>query len=86
MFLAGDGSYQELLEESAGASSPLEHFWSLAIEEQFYWVWPMVIFGAFRVVRGRRGQIGFVGAITALLGGPLFLLLLRRQPLAGSGS
>jgi iron complex transport system permease protein len=27
-----------------------------------------------------------VGAITALLGGPLFLLLLRRQPLAGSGS
>lgn len=66
VFLAGDGSYQELLEESAGASSPLEHFWSLAIEEQFYWVWPMVIFGAFRVVRGRRGQIGFVGAITAV--------------------
>jgi iron complex transport system permease protein len=27
-----------------------------------------------------------VGAITALLGGPLFLLLLRRQPLAGAGS
>ena len=66
VFLAGDGSYQELLEESAGASSPLEHFWSLAIEEQFYWVWPMVMLGAFAVVRGRRGQIVFVGAFTAL--------------------
>src|SRR3954469_13593050 len=29
--------------ESQGAPSPLQHFWSLAVEEQFYFVWPAVV-------------------------------------------
>ena len=33
--------------------SPLDHTWSLAIEEQFYVVWPLVI---WLVVRARRGS------------------------------
>ena len=36
------------------APSPLEHVWSLAIEEQFYVVWPLVFLLAWRW-RGRRG-------------------------------
>lgn len=30
--------------EALGAPSPLAHFWSLAIEEQFYLIWPVVLF------------------------------------------
>jgi peptidoglycan/LPS O-acetylase OafA/YrhL len=29
--------------ESQSAPSPLQHFWSLAVEEQFYFVWPALL-------------------------------------------
>jgi peptidoglycan/LPS O-acetylase OafA/YrhL/lysophospholipase L1-like esterase len=38
--LAGDTSYAE---QVLGARSPLDHFWSLSIEEQFYWTWPFAV-------------------------------------------
>ncbi|MEO7398044.1 MAG: acyltransferase family protein, partial [Ilumatobacteraceae bacterium] len=44
-------SYAELFR----ALSPTDHFWSLAIEEQFYWLWPVTMLGLFRLVtRGHR--------------------------------
>ena len=39
------------------APSPLEHMWSLAMEEQFYVIWPFV---AFAVLRRRAGEDGRV--------------------------
>lgn len=42
--------------EAAGRPSLLQHLWSLAIEEQFYLLWPIVVVAALRLV-GRRGLL-----------------------------
>jgi peptidoglycan/LPS O-acetylase OafA/YrhL len=36
------------------ASSPLLHTWSLAVEEQFYVIWPLVVLGVMHVTRSLR--------------------------------
>lgn len=44
-YIFHDVSYFEAL----GAPSPLTHFWSLAIEEQFYLFWPVILFVAHKL-------------------------------------
>ncbi len=37
--------------------SPFQHFWSLAIEEQFYFAWPLALLSAVLIAQGLRRQL-----------------------------
>ncbi|WP_186293242.1 acyltransferase family protein [Brevibacterium aurantiacum] len=54
------------------APSPVQHFWSLSVEEQFYFIWPVIIGLAFLIgtkMRRSNAVIGFtvLGIFTASL-------------------
>ena len=49
-----------------GVPSPLRHMWSLAIEEQFYLVWPMIVYGMLRWRRGSVGSLALVSGAIAV--------------------
>jgi peptidoglycan/LPS O-acetylase OafA/YrhL len=69
LFALWENDYQNL----NATPSPFIHFWSLAVEEQFYLFWPLFIYLLFRL-GGRRAI--FIGVISTFTASFLFSLYL----------
>jgi peptidoglycan/LPS O-acetylase OafA/YrhL len=69
--LASGESYADLLAGGSASGSPLAHYWSLAIEEQFYWVWPLALLLLLRLRPGRRGLAFAVLILAGVAAAPL---------------
>jgi peptidoglycan/LPS O-acetylase OafA/YrhL len=51
---------------SNGVPSPLEHMWSLAVEEQFYLVWPLLLLVVVLLVRRPSRRVLAVGVMAVI--------------------
>ncbi|MEU3565031.1 MULTISPECIES: acyltransferase family protein [unclassified Kitasatospora] len=56
--------------------SPLQHFWSLGVENQFYLLWGVLLLGLARYLHGRRRTLAITLA-TVAVGGVSLALCLR---------
>lgn len=55
--------------------SPLQHTWSLAIEEQFYLVWPLVVLGVLGWLRRSQRTLFILAVVGALASSALMAVL-----------
>ncbi|MFT4163906.1 MAG: acyltransferase family protein [Microlunatus sp.] len=65
------------------AASPLQHYWSLGVEEQFYLLWPLLLWGLVRLTRGRPTPTAYgIGALAAVSFLACVIVTWQHQPIA----
>ncbi|MBW8736811.1 MAG: acyltransferase [Streptomyces turgidiscabies] len=60
--------------------SPFQHFWSLAVEEQFYLLWPLLFLLSWRLARRRRELVAVPLVVLCLLSFGLSVAVTRHSP------
>ena len=73
-FVFADQVYGDLFAQP----SPLQHYWSLAVEEQFYLLFPLLVAGGLALGRGRRWVLG--AFLTAGVVGSTLLMRALHEP------
>lgn len=53
-------------QQASAPPSPLQHFWSLSVEEQFYFIWPVLIVACLLLGRRRFRPAVLITAIAAI--------------------
>jgi peptidoglycan/LPS O-acetylase OafA/YrhL/cellulose synthase/poly-beta-1,6-N-acetylglucosamine synthase-like glycosyltransferase len=59
-------------QNAAGPESPLQHFWSLGVEEQFYFVWPLLLMACLWLGR-RHFKTVVTGVLLAVVATGVYL-------------
>lgn len=66
------------------AASPVQHYWSLSIEEQFYFIWPLMMIGALQFSKryGFSLRNTFIVALSIIFAASLAasVILVAREP------
>ncbi|HEX4161333.1 MAG TPA: acyltransferase family protein [Acidimicrobiales bacterium] len=57
--------------ENSATASPLLHTWSLAVEEQFYLIWPLVVLGVMHFTRSLKAL--FLLCVAAAIGSAVWM-------------